>query len=65
MEYIRISPNVEYSTDMEFFLENQIICMVSKEGAKFLQPNREPVVHAFAKPPYQQADATEHHAGNP
>ena len=35
MKYIRISPNVEYSTDMEFFLENQIICMVSKEGTKF------------------------------
>lgn len=35
MKYIRISPNVEYSTDMEYFIENQIICMVSKEGTKF------------------------------
>lgn len=35
MKYIRISPNVEYSTDMDFFLEHQILCMVSKEGTKF------------------------------
>ena len=35
MKYIRISPNVEYSTDREFFLEHQILCMVSKEGTKF------------------------------
>lgn len=35
MKYIRISPNVEYSTDMDFFLEHQIFCMVSKEGTKF------------------------------
>ena len=35
MKYIRISPNVEYSTDKDFFLENQIICIVSKEGTKF------------------------------
>lgn len=35
MKYIRISPNVEYSTDTDFFLENQIICIVSKEGTKF------------------------------
>ena len=35
MKYIRISPNVEYSTDTDFFLENQIMCIVSKEGTKF------------------------------
>lgn len=35
MKYIRISPNVEYSTDMDFFLENQILCIVDKEGTKF------------------------------
>lgn len=35
MKYIRISPNVEYSTDTDFFLENQIICIASKEGTKF------------------------------
>ena len=35
MKYIRISPNVEYSTDTDFFLENQIICIVSKEGTKY------------------------------
>ena len=35
MKYIRISPNVEYATDTDFFLENQIICIVSKEGTKF------------------------------
>ena len=35
MKYIRISPNVEYSTDTDFFLENQIICIVGKEGTKF------------------------------
>ena len=35
MKYIRISPNVEYSTDTDFFLANQIICIVSKEGTKF------------------------------
>ena len=35
MKYIRISPNIEYSTDMDFFLEHQILCIVSKEGAKF------------------------------
>ena len=35
MNYIRISPNVEYSTDTDFFLENQILCIVDKEGTKF------------------------------
>ena len=30
MKYIRMSPNVEYSTDREFFLEHQILCIVSK-----------------------------------
>ena len=35
MKYIRISPTVEYSTDTDFFLENQIICIVSTEGTKF------------------------------
>ena len=35
MKYIRISPNVEYSTDRDFFLENQIVCIVSREGTKF------------------------------
>ena len=32
MKYIRMSPNVEYSTDREFFLEHQILCIVSREG---------------------------------
>lgn len=35
MKHIRISPNVEYSTDTNFFLENQILCIVDKEGTKF------------------------------
>ena len=35
MKYIRISPDVEYSTDREFFLEHQILCIVSREGTKF------------------------------
>ena len=35
MDFIRISPGVEYSTDIDFFLENQILCIVSKEGTKF------------------------------
>lgn len=35
MKHIRISPNVEYSTGMDFFLEHQILCIVSKEGTKF------------------------------
>lgn len=35
MNYIRISPNVEYTTDTDFFLENQILCIVDKEGTKF------------------------------
>lgn len=35
MKHIRISPNVEYSTNMDFFLEHQILCIVSKEGTKF------------------------------
>ncbi len=35
MKYIRMSPNVEYSTDRDFFLENQIVCIVSREGTKF------------------------------
>ena len=35
MKYIRLSPNVEYSTDREFFLEHQILCIVSREGTKF------------------------------
>ena len=35
MKYIRMSPNVEYSTDREFFLEHQILCIVSREGTKF------------------------------
>ena len=30
-----MSPNVEYSTDRDFFLENQIVCIVSREGTKF------------------------------
>ena len=34
MKYIRMSPNVEYSTDREFFLEHQILCIVSREGTK-------------------------------
>lgn len=35
MKYIRISPGVEYSTDMDFFLEYQILCIVNEEGTKF------------------------------
>ena len=34
MKYIKMSPNVEYSTDREFFLEHQILCIVSREGTK-------------------------------
>ena len=34
-KYIKMSPNVEYSTDREFFLEHQILCIVSREGTKF------------------------------
>lgn len=33
--YIRMFPDVEYSTDRDFFLENQIVCIVSREGTKF------------------------------
>ena len=62
MKYIRISPNVEYSTDTDFFLENQIICIVNKEGTKFCSLIEKPFVHAFREPSYQQADATGHHA---
>ena len=35
MKYIKMSPNVEYSTDRDFFLENQIVCIVGREGMKF------------------------------
>ena len=35
MKYIRMFPDVEYSTDRDFFLENQIVCIVSREGTKF------------------------------
>ena len=35
MKYIRTAPNVEYSTDRDFFLENQIVCIVGREGTKF------------------------------
>lgn len=35
MKYIRMSPNVEYSIDMDFFLEHQILCIVNEEGTKF------------------------------
>lgn len=35
MKYIRIAPNVEYSTDVDFFLAHQIICVTSREGTKF------------------------------
>lgn len=31
MKYIKMSPNVEYSTDREFFLEHQILCIVNPE----------------------------------
>ena len=34
MKYIRMFPDVEYSTDRDFFLENQIVCIVSREGTK-------------------------------
>ena len=42
MKNIRTAPNVEYSTDRDFFLENQIVCIVSREGTKFcsLMENR-------------------------
>ena len=33
--YRMLTPNVEYSTDREFFLEHQILCIVSREGTKF------------------------------
>ena len=35
MKYIKMSPNVEFSNDREFFLEHQILCIVSREGTKF------------------------------
>lgn len=35
MKYIRTALSVEYSTDRDFFLENQIVCIVSREGTKF------------------------------
>ena len=35
MKYIRMSPDVEYSIDRDFFLENQIVCIVGREGMKF------------------------------
>lgn len=35
MKYIRMSPNVEYSADLDYFLEHQILCIISKEGTKF------------------------------
>ena len=28
-------PDVEYFTDRDFFLENQIVCIVGREGTKF------------------------------
>lgn len=31
---------MEYSTDMDFFLGNQILCIVDKEGTKSLIENR-------------------------
>ena len=61
MKYIRMFPDVEYSTDRDFFLENQIVCIVSRGGHEVLQPDRKPSVHAFPKPPYQQADAAAYH----
>lgn len=30
-----LSNTYEYSTDRDFFLENQIVCIVSREGTKF------------------------------
>ena len=30
-----MSPDVEYSTDRDFFLEHQILCIVGKEGTTF------------------------------
>lgn len=35
MKYIRMSSNVEYSADLDYFLEHQILCIISKEGTKF------------------------------
>lgn len=35
MKYIRIAPNVEYSTDIDFFLAHQIVCITDQEGTKF------------------------------
>ena len=33
--YKNVPRDVEYSTDRDFFLENQIVCIVSREGTKF------------------------------
>lgn len=35
MKYIRMSPDVEYFADLDYFLEHQILCIISKEGTKF------------------------------
>lgn len=35
MKYIRIAPNVEYSTDPNFFLAHQIVCIIDQTGTKF------------------------------
>ena len=59
MKYIRMFPDVEYSTDRDFFLENQIVC--KQGGHEVLQSDREPFVHAFRQPSYQQADADTYH----
>lgn len=35
MKYIRIAPNVEYSTDIDFFFAHQIVCITDHTGTKF------------------------------
>ena len=41
-------------------------CLHCKQGGhEVLQPDRKPSVHAFPKPPYQQADAAAYHVWNP
>lgn len=35
MRYIRIAPNVEYATDIDFFLEHQIVCITGFKGTTF------------------------------
>ena len=61
MKYIRMFPDVEYSTDRDFSLKIQNCLHCKQGGHEVLQPDREPSVHTFTKPPYQQADAAAYH----